>query len=292
MSCELFRRFALDQNWDSATRRRAVQTLQHLDSCAECQQAIGDYDRLRQTLGTFATQVDPPVGWDDIAKYPQSAPPRPARATGRTPTSRYPSRWRIAWTAIAASIFVAASVAFELGQAIARPVSLERPIGLIGADHAFSPKEVQRELDDFAELSRSSNRPVAWMVATNSMSNMGFADDAQPLTRRLLLLRLKLTHGPEVTSSADLLIIPGQSANFTISASRGPALHYRVRTSAEDPARISVSLEMVRPQIADPVAALATNLRLIAGEKLTAGRLVTADGEYELNLSFAYDDHR
>jgi hypothetical protein len=99
---------------------------------------------------------------------------------------------------------------------------------------------------------------------------------------------LTLTHGPEVTSKADLLIIPGQTASFTVPGHYGPDLHYRVSTSATNPSQIAVSLELTVPTISEPLAGMATNLQLQSGEKLTAGRLVTAYGQYDLNISFAY----
>ncbi|HWE03634.1 MAG TPA: hypothetical protein VG326_14610 [Tepidisphaeraceae bacterium] len=289
MSCEVYRQFALDQNWDQDTRRRAAQTLQHLESCPECQRAVQDYDRLRQTLGSFAAQADPPAGWDRFTPPSRSPSHQSDRAALEPPISRFPSRWRVAWTGIAAALFLAASVAFEMGQASARPTSNIRA-GASVLDHAFSPRDLpqREELSDFGQIRNSSNGLAGWMIAEKSTSEMGLSDGAHPPGRQALILRLALTNGPELTSSADLLIVPGQTANFKIPGHYGPDLRYRITTSAIDPSQFSLALDLTAPAVAEPLAALATSLRMQSGERLTAGRLVTAYGEYELNVSFAY----
>ncbi|HZK82119.1 MAG TPA: hypothetical protein VFC46_13650 [Humisphaera sp.] len=288
MSCEIYRQFALDHGWDEATRRNAADTLQHLESCVECQQAVQDYDRLRLALESFAAHVDPPMGLDQFNRPSEPPAPRPIRAPLPTQNLRLPSRWRMAWTAAAASIFLAAGVAFEMGQASARPISPQPFRGSFSAEHAFSALELSPELDEFGQLSNFYDGHASWMALTKTTTDFGLCDLAQPLGRQALVLRLTLTRGPELTSRADLLIIPGQTANFTVPGHYAPDLHYRVTTSAENPSLVALSLEMTAPTIAEPLAGLATNLQLQAGEKLTAGRMVTAYGEYDLNISFAY----
>ena len=114
MSCEIYRQFVLDHGWDEATRRNAAETLQHLESCVECQHAVQDYDRLRLTLESFAAHVDPPTGWDQFNR-PSESPPRadpalPCRRKvsvfhraggwrGLRPPPRFslPPAWRLKW---------------------------------------------------------------------------------------------------------------------------------------------------------------------------------------------------
>jgi len=101
----------------------------------------------------------------------------------------------------------------------------------------------------------------------------------------VLLLRLTVTHGGQLASDADLLVIPGQTANLTVPMQGGQSLKYRIGTSADEPTRLTVWLEVSTPHGGEALGALSTNLDMDPGQKVTAGQLATTAGEYELKIA-------
>jgi endonuclease/exonuclease/phosphatase family metal-dependent hydrolase len=106
----------------------------------------------------------------------------------------------------------------------------------------------------------------------------------------VLLLRLTLMHGRTIASDADLLVIPGQTANLKLPLKGGQTLHYRIGTSTDEPTRLSLWLEVQTPLGGQPIAALSTHLQLEPGQGVTAGQLATSAGDYELKIAFARED--
>jgi hypothetical protein len=73
-----------------------------------------------------------------------------------------------------------------------------------------------------------------------------------------------------------------------VPISGGQSISYQIGTYADDPSRLSLWVELQTPQGKQPLAALATTLRLQPQQKITAGKLVTSAGPYELDLAFTY----
>jgi hypothetical protein len=61
-------------------------------------------------------------------------------------------------------------------------------------------------------------------------------------------------------------------------------LHYRIGTSAAELTRLTLGLDLKTPQGKEPLAVLATTVQVHPGQPLSAGKLTTSEGEYELKV--------
>ena len=89
MPCTNIRETLIDFGWDATARQRVRAVLQHLDTCAECQAAMSDFDAITAALREVgqvseidAAEVIPPDGWEAFERRMQAAisgaPPREA----------------------------------------------------------------------------------------------------------------------------------------------------------------------------------------------------------------------
>jgi hypothetical protein len=151
----------------------------------------------------------------------------------------------------------------------------------------FVPAQLNHEVSAFDQVSKVFDGRASWMLVSDEASDVGVAPQVVSAAHQVLLLRLTLTLGGRIASEADLLVVPGQSANLTVPLAGENSLHYRIGTSADEPTHLSVVLEVNTPQGGQPLAGLSTNLRVEPGQNVTAGQLSTSDGEYELRIGFA-----
>jgi hypothetical protein len=284
MSCDSFRELLLDFDWDESTRRRAAELLKHMETCRACQDAARDLDRLRAILRTDSGDIKPDGGWAGLEQ--------------RLTASAHPKRpvWRFQITAIAASLLIA-TVSFQFGRLANRSMSSTLAVGNASmsvrqpdAPTHFRPQEIVHDVSAFGQISKVFDGRASWMLVSDEASDVGLLPHDVAEARKVLLLRLRVTRGSAVLSNADLLVIPGQSANLTVPLKGGHSLHYRIGTSTDEPTRLSVSLELATPNGNEPLAALSTNLQVEPGQTITAGQLATSAGEYQLKISFARED--
>jgi len=282
MSCDAYRESLLDFDWDEATRQRAAALLNHLASCPDCQAAVRDFDRLRKSLAAPESDGEPVDGWTQFE--------------GRLTASALPRqfRWRLPFLAFAASLLIAA-IAFHLGRTFL-PLS---PLSIVTTESnplptslaaSFLPQKILYDVRAFDQVSKCFDGHASWMLVSDDASDVGTTADTLHGSRKVLLLRLTLTHGPTVASDADLLVIPGQTANLNVPIKGGESLHYRIGTSADEPTRLSLWLEVQTPLGGQPIAALSTHLQLVSGQRITAGQFATSAGAYELKIAFARED--
>lgn len=128
------------------------------------------------------------------------------------------------------------------------------------------------------------------MLVSGPESSVGMVAAGDPLTKKMLFLRLGLLCGMESVSASDLMIRAGQDADLTVPLPDGQSLHYRIGTSTGEPTRLTVWLDVKTPQGGEPLAVLSTHLQARSGQTLTAGKLATSAGEYELVIEFASAD--
>lgn len=296
MNCQETRDTLVDFGWTGEERSRAAAAIQHLAECDACRAAAEDFERVERLLLSSRREDGVPVeGWEAFEDRLEST----ARHGGRAAMRPRMFRFAQFGGALAASLLIAA-VAYRLGLSRGMgPVSVapvERPAA------QFAPGEVSQQVRAFGEVSQVFDGRASWVVMANNASDLGLA--SQPVAARgLLLLKLTMLRSGEAVSSADLVIVPGQSAELTVPMrdSPGQSLHYRVGTSRGEPTDLTLWAEVVRsgdgiaaglarggrPVGAEPVAALATTLQLGDEQRLTAGRLVTSAGAYELQIAFA-----
>ena len=306
MHCDDVRTLLLDYGWDADERARVALVLRHLETCDACRAAFSDFDLLRGSMrtGTPAAEVAgvdapaPPHGWDAFLEKLASATPAPRKLRLRP----RPSGGRAA--ALAACVVLAVG-AFEFGRRTApdRPVahvSPATPLTTHGgggngapAEDVFlasltpSPADAERQADAFEQVSDVFDHKASWlMTSAGGASDVGLAPEPVAAGRSLLLLRLAVLHGGVVASDADVVIVPGQSATLTLPTSDGGVLKYRIGTSAGEPTALTLWLEVRPPHGGEALAALATNLLVKPGERVSAGELVTTAGKYELKVGF------
>ncbi len=279
MTCESIRETLLELGWGAADRERAARALKHLETCAQCREAIGDFDVFRDAFDSPGDQATPQGGWDAFEDRLEAR----ALATGHS--------WR--WPmAIAASVLIVAG-AFEFGRLQGGRSAPASGLAMTGAtsrpresDASFTPGDITHEVSAFHEVSQVLEGRAGWILVSDRASDVGVADRAVDADK-VLLLRFSLLAGGEKVSEADLVAIPGQTANLTVPLENGTSLHYRVGTSIDEPTHLSLWAEIRKPTGSEPLAALSTDLRLQSGEKRTAGELSTVSGKYVLNVGFA-----
>ena len=279
MACEIFRETLLEIDLDERDRGRVAQALNHLEGCAACQEAFRDFDGIQSAIALTDRTVEPLEGWtrfkDQLA-------------------SRVVKRSRIhAWyrpLGVAAAVLIVCG-AFALGLSLPRVGG--RSIAVVTTESTeeagphFTPGDIHHEVTAFRRVSEVYDGRAGWIWVSKGASDVGMAENNIGGAEKLLLLRLTVLAGDRQISQADLMVIPGQTANLTVPLEDGVALRYRVGTSTDEPTHLALWLEMRTPTGTEPLAALSASLRLQPGQKVTAGELSTTSGRYVLKVAFA-----
>ncbi|MDB5323579.1 MAG: hypothetical protein JWN40_5210 [Phycisphaerales bacterium] len=281
MSCEAVQQTVTDLGFDPATRQRVVEALAHLETCASCRAVVGDCDRIAALLNSTGADDEgvPPAGWDafEAALLKTST----AATVDRTPARRW-SRMTLA---------VAASLVIGLMGLIAGLSAWLKvnPNGTApGAGMAtLTTAEVSQRTREFTEINRAFDGRAGWVLLAGGQSDLGLAETASAIDLRPLVLRLNLSREGRVVAEADVLIVPGQTADLTIPTISGGSLRCRLATSASDQSALSLRAELRAGARQETEALMTTNLRLRGNTTVPAGQLVTRDGEYDLRVLFA-----
>lgn len=281
MACDEARQFLLDTGWDAAGRRSAAQFLRHAESCDACRAALKDYDVLREMMSPPVEVPEPAGGWEALAHRLQ-----PSMARGRHPHLGTTLK-------IAAMVLIAVAI-FQTGRYATPPAKVafigdpSTRRGVAASSATIPPQEVARSVDEFRKVSKKAfDGQASWMLVSQNDSDVGVASTPLPPKKKVLLLRLLLRRGNQSVSQSDLVVIAGQKADLTLPLSSGQSLHYRIGTSTEEPTPLTLWLELNTPKGKEPLAALATTLQLHPDQSVTAGKLTTSAGEYELRVEFA-----
>ena len=164
------------------------------------------------------------------------------------------------------------------------PTAMTQPT--VSSPH-FEPHEISQAVSAFDEVSKVFDGRASWMLVSHDSSDVGVASYPIDSGRKVLMLRLTVTRGGQIASDADLLVIPGQTGKLTVPIKAASRCGYRIGTSADEPTRLTVWLEVATPHGGEALGALSTNLNLDPGQKVTAGQLATTAGEYELKIAFS-----
>jgi hypothetical protein len=320
VECESTRQLLLDLGGDAAGRLRVATALAHAEACPDCQVALADFDRMaaaaRADDGSAANDADPadptsvgvPAGgW---AGFERRMAAGIAAGRGR-PVGSGRQWWsaRPRWVSPLAGLAAAAAVAWAgfwagrgasltptaVSPAVDRPPATTVPQSTPGGDPALGPADVARRVRAFGEVDRVFDGRAGWLMVSSDASDLGLVNQAiSPAGprgvgpgRTLILVRLNLARGGVPVSDADVVIVPGATAAVTVPARGGPPVRYRIGTSAADPLRLSVRLEVPEGGPAGETSVLATSLSLQQFRNATAGKLTTAVGAYELTVTAA-----
>jgi hypothetical protein len=281
MSCDEIQEVLLDLKLDDAHRRRLTESLNHLEQCADCRAAFADYDAIRNSIRVDSSEVEPIGGWESSGNefLSLAVPTRPRR------------NWAFG-LAIAASLLVAVG-AFEFGRLADRhtepgPLAIQAgPSTHDEAELQFAPSDLNHEVNAFHQISRDYDGKAGWMLVSKDASDVGLSDKDVAAGGQVLVLRLSVTSDGNEISTADVLVVPGQTADLTVPLEGENGLHYRIGTSTDEPTRLTLMLELRKPTGAEPLAALSTNLRMQPGQKRTAGELCTSSNRYVFKVGFA-----
>ncbi len=297
MSCDEVRQVLLDDaaNDGDGGGRSRPDVAAHLQQCTACRAAEDDYARIRDLLQPTAHEraAEPLGGWDAFeARLPTTSRPNPARGEGR----RIGTRLGIGM-GLAASLLLGIA-GFEVGRWYATPPAqlasgndstVESQTRSTLPPHArFAAADVTRHMRAFEEVSQVFDGRASWVMLSDDATDMGLAP--QPLDGQrphLLLLRLTMLRENQIVSETDLAIVAGQSANLTVPIPHGRTLRYQIDTTRDQPTRLNLWVEVQTPAGGQALAALATEMRAEPGRKVSAGRLTTAGGVFELQVDFA-----
>ncbi len=263
----------LDCNWDEIQLREAGTILDHLRQCEQCRTALADYDQIRSVLKVSENEGEPNGGW--LALENHLFPLRKM-----TPSLRWISK-----------ITLAASLFFVLGFGGGYWWFTQKPenSGVFARGPAqLSTKDINQQVAMFDQISRIYEGKAGWVAVSDKTSDVGVISDKVLSRPQLLLLRLTMSQKKTVVSQADLVIIPGQTAELRVPFFNDQALKYRIRTSSSEPTNLTVWVEVEKPnQDGEVIAALATTLHISSGEVRSAGQMVTSTGGYDLKIAFS-----
>ncbi len=117
---------------------------------------------------------------------------------------------------------------------------------------------------------------------------MGLAPAETETDQAILLLRLVMYKGGDPISHADLIIVPGQTAELTVPGVDGKELQYRVQTTDRSPGHLMLSAGVKHPNgDGELLAALSTQLHPERGKVVKAAEFITTSGDYELVVAFS-----
>ena len=275
-SCEQICEFLLQCDWPEGDVQRALEAISHLQSCPQCAAVAADFSQLQRALSNEKPGA-PSGGWSAFEQ----------RLIEKTVHHARPHhRGRMA---IAASLLIAAG-GYGLGRWANRPpvplVAVESTVSGQSSNGTLSQADVDCRVKAFHEISGVFENRAAWLLVGDNTSDMGLSNSTIESTHQVYLLRLTMLKSKKVVSSADLVILPGQSASLVVPTDEQESLGYQIRTSIDQPTSLMISARLMTPAGAEPLAAIETTLQVKPGEKLSAGNMVTTTGEYELQIAF------
>jgi len=149
----------------------------------------------------------------------------------------------------------------------------------------WTKADVERDVQVFSNVSAAFQGRTSWVAVGDQAAELGLMP-AAGRGHKVLLLRLVVTQGEQPRSKIDLVIVPGQDASLDVPFEAGQVLGYHIATTAGPSRRLSLWAELRTPRGGgDTLAALATQLQPVPGQSLSAGRMVTSSGGYNLEIS-------
>ena len=271
MRCDDVRCELLNRDWDADERRHVAELLEHLQSCPECESALADFDKLRGAVHVESHVVEPPGGWSAFEE----------RVTARAMRgNRLP--WRIPLGVL--SLAACLALAFIAGQTVTHRGTGPTVIAVQAAP-SMTSQQINERVDLFRQVSDVFDRRTSWVLLSKDASDVGLGRPPEAATDRLLLVRLTVSREGAKPCTADLMIVPGQSADVNVPTPEGSSLGYHLATSKSEPNRLQLSVQF-EPAGAKgrALALLATDLCVPPGQVTPAGEIVTTSGRYGISV--------
>jgi anti-sigma factor RsiW len=277
-TCEHIQEILLDGDWTESSLAEALDALEHLRTCPQCTAVVRGFASLRGGLQVDMPGV-PAGGWDAMEQRLLRNVTRRRRPDPRL------------WMALAASLLIAL-----IGYGIGRwsgPKSAIVPVAVQPSNPVAAPRvamlsqaDIDRQVKAFDEVSGVFDRHATWLLVGDNTSDMGVSNSDIGPQRQILLLRLTMVRSGAIISNADLAILPGQQANLTVPVNSETSLRYHIEASQQEPTRLTLSTQLTTPHHSQVLAALETTLNVEPGQRLSAGNMVTSNGEFNLEIAF------
>ena len=287
MLCDEARELLLNFEWDEEERARVERALGHIESCGRCRSVFHDYDDIRRVLRPSGVEAEPAGGWTAFEER-----------LVRRPVARRRRWFRL--TYVAASVLLAGMIGIVVGRVSAPSQQVGQPGPIVsrpanGAAEtpdrkllAYSREEIEARTKAFESVSEVFDRQAGWILISDKGSDVGLSASPGAGSKNVLVLRLVLSDGKRVASQADLVIVPGETANATIPFEKGQQLRYCIGTSKGNSSKVTVWVEVQKaPGGGEWQAALAAELPVGGGEVMPAGRIVTSGGRYDLDVAIS-----
>jgi hypothetical protein len=275
MECDSARRVLLEHDLGQAQRVSVRAALEHLDACDACGDAVEDYDRIRESLRSPDTGIEPEGGWPAFEQRLSQQVVMRSRTVRLMPA------------ALAACITMAVTGwglylwnghhAQMSGNVVpARLLNLANP----------SEQEIVDRMQVFDQVSQVFDHRAGWVLIADHGSDVGVGNPPATNSSALLLVRISISRDGALFSNADLVVVPGQTARTTASEVNGMRLRYEVTTSDTDPTHLRVLAEIQQIGESSPkrVGSLGSDLRVRLGQIVSIGQVVTGAGTYDVNV--------
>lgn len=230
--------------------------------------------RLRVTLATWRRRQS--------LKQPEAAPVHVRRFRN----------WRSPWLVAACLLLAVVGWGMYLWGG-ATPSSIPIPgdqgIKLAG----LTPQEVADRVQVFDQVWNVFDGRAEWVLIADKASDLGIGSGRTGESGELLLLRLSVSRDGTLFSTADLVVVPGETAQVDVPSPGQQQLRYEVVTSASEPGHLRFSVELQRTNgQAGTVAGLAGELYVRLGQVASAGEMVAASGRYEVSVGVYRSEFR
>jgi hypothetical protein len=259
-------------DWDEVERAMWADVLTHTRECETCRTDLAECDRLRRTAAAARDPGAPEGGWEAFEERLMCS------LSGR----RFP-RLPV-FSGVAAVLAVGFAGLWLSGRSQPAP-PLASP--MVSAQ-AFTAQEIAEKVGAFQQVSQVFDGRAGWVLLASETADVGLrAGDASNGHggKDLVLLRLVLSHDGAVLSRADLVIVPGQSAELRVPSQHGQEIHYQVSIDRNDPAQVQLWVEVkASPGAAEALGLLATTVRARPGAVLPVGEIATAGGRYRIEI--------
>jgi hypothetical protein len=275
MECEFAKRLLLEHDLGKAQRISLQNALQHVDICDTCQEAVEGYDRIRESLRSPDEETEPDGGWSAFEQ-------RLAQQLVVHPRST-----RLLPAALAACITMAATgwglYLWNGGHSQTSDTIVSSQLRRLANP---SEQEIVDRMQVFDQVSEVLDRRAGWVLIADHGSDVGVGAPGALSGDKLLLVRISISRDGAMFSNADLVVVPGQVARTTVSATDQLRLRYEVATSESDPTqlRILVNIEQINASSFRQVGSLGSDFRVRMGQIVSMGQVVTAGGTYDVNV--------
>jgi len=278
-TCGQFQEAAIGCDLDLAGRDRLLAALIHVQDCDHCQKSLDGFDQIRQVLPDDGEAV-PAGGWDAFERRMQQGIALPPQ--GRSLRRLY---------ALAAMLMICVgmgaviySVNGQPAQSVAKATDIPGAQGAEGATMGLLTREdVRSPVAAFAEVSQVFDGKAQWVMVSSNGSDMGIGGSVLAGGERPLVARVLVLSGGRTVSSADIVIVAGQTARTRLALPQGRSVEYLLATQTGQSRHLSLWAELSSGR--QSLASFSTELDLVGSQMVSAGQVTTVYGSYELRVA-------